>query len=452
MSRKIKIKEENSVWSHINYPDAIHGCLTFQKVFYKQKRFKKERMEYPKTVVDSDGYFLTGFIPRVTNYLEDRNIGSEVDLAPDLVPETKRPALEGITFRDDQYEAINMMRSTMRGVWQAPTGSGKTIVMAGLISSFYNSRALIIVHTSDLFEQTYNELRRFCADVGRVGCGYNQESDITVAMIQTLNKRSFSDGFGYRWELLIVDEAHHVRKFDGSYAKVLGSIYAQARFGLTATLPPEGEGLFAMEGYLGPVIGETPQAQLQDSGILAKPIVKLRYVPETARYKKLKGGYHNVYDEGIVNNRGRNKLIVTAAQEYIDKGLTVLIMVERIEHGENLLRLCEILMPGRFVFLHGDTEDEIREEEKSAFINKDRRGVIATRIWSEGTNIRSIGVVINAVGGVSEIATLQRFGRGLRTTEGKDSVYLVDFFDSNHIWFLRHSGKRVCMYFEQGWI
>lgn len=50
------------------------------------------------------------------------------------------------------------------------------------------------------------------------------------------------------------------------------------------------------------------------------------------------------------------------------------------------------------------------------------KGVIAVRIWSEGVNIRSIGAVINAVGGESEIASIQVFGRGMRTAEGKKDL------------------------------
>ncbi len=79
------------------------------------------------------------------------------------------------------------------------------------------------------------------------------------------------------------------------------------------------------------------------------------------------------------------------------------------------------------------------------------KGVIAIRIWSEGVNIRSIGAVINAAGGESEIASIQVFGRGMRTAEGKKGVILVDFIDLSHEWFRRHSLKRICTYLEAGW-
>jgi superfamily II DNA or RNA helicase len=79
--------------------------------------------------------------------------------------------------------------------------------------------------------------------------------------------------------------------------------------------------------------------------------------------------------------------------------------------------------------------------------------VIATRVWSEGINIKSVDVVINAVGGNSELAAIQRFGRGMRITEDKNEVILVDLIDSNsHKWFERHSMERICFYSERGWL
>jgi hypothetical protein len=56
-----------------------------------------------------------------------------------------------------------------------------------------------------------------------------------------------------------------------------------------------------------------------------------------------------------------------------------------------------------FVFLNGQTPAEDRAKEKQVFEDRVRKGVIATRIWNEGVNIKSIGAVINAVGGTVTI-------------------------------------------------
>ena len=207
-----------------------------------------------------------------------------------------------------------------------------------------------------------------------------------------------------------------------------------------------------MEGLLGRQIGRTEYDELQQNGVLAKPRVRIRLTPEAERFRTMKGRYDKVYTAGIVEYRTRNVLVMEEARQLLDKDLTVLVMVEQIAHGENLMKIAKVVCPGAFVFLHGETADEIKAEEKKAFSSKKRRGVIATRIWGEGVNIKSVGAVINAVGGESEISTIQRFGRGLRRADGKDSVMLVDFFDRHHKHFLRHSGKRICTYIEWGWL
>jgi len=458
----IKITELNPVYSRIEGDEGlIRNWLQYPRYYYKQKKYKKERVNYSSPLVKGkENIFYTGFVSRIKDYLKLRELEVECSMI-DYEQETISPKLEGIKFRDDQLEALSSMVKAKRGVWKAPTGSGKTIIISGLVSAFCYDRALVLVHTKDLLMQTKYELERFFPDVGIIGDGRNEPEDITVATVQTLSNMDLKE-FGKQWGLLIVDEVHHVRKFGGVWDKVLSKIYAPARFGLTATLPEDKEGILTMEGLIGPIIGKTSYEELQDNDILAKPKLKLIWVPERST-DNLKGRYGDSYDKdgnlvpgvyyhGIVKNRTRNDLIVKTTEEFISKDLTVLVMVERLEHGEELFKMTEAIMPGKFMFLHGDTPAKIREEQRRVFEDKECSGIIATRVWSEGINVKSIGAVINAVGGESEIAALQRFGRGMRKTEGKDVIWLVDFLDCNHRWFQKHSMKRLCMYFEQGWI
>ena len=449
----LKIIEKNPVTTHISDGSVIKELLSYKAEYWKNIVTKegmvlkrKEKKIYYKSLV-AKGLFLAGFQQRVFQFLKQKQIPFEFD-KPDYKIKGKVGDLKGITFRGDQKEALNVLIGAKRGVWQAPTASGKTILICGLVKAFLTS-ALVIVHTTDLFHQTLEELQRFFDPdlVGRFGLGDEEIKEITVGMIQTLNKREFPKD---QWGMVICDECHHVNSFSGSYFNVLKRIMAPMRFGFTATLPQTEEGKLALEGLIGPVVGKTSYEELQEVEVLAKPILKLYKVPESDRYKDMKGGYKVVYEAGIVRNRARNKLIVDEARELIEQGRTVLVMVEMVSHGYELLDMFEALMPGVFAFVHGSTESEIRQEEKQAFGSKTRRGVIATRVWSEGTNIRTIGAVINAIGGESEIASIQRFGRGMRKAEGKNDVILVDFFDTNHKWFLKHSGNRICTYMEWG--
>jgi superfamily II DNA or RNA helicase len=445
---------------------VIKDFLGFQAETWQQGQYRKKRIQYFHSLVKK-GFFYSGFIPRVIAHLESRGISYTIERIVEKEGfDSDVVDLPGITFRDDQLEVLNTAAIAGRGVWKAPTASGKTIIMAGLIARCVY-RVLVIVHTTDLFDQTIEELEKFFVDVGQIGCGKNKPADITVAMIQTLHgmvkKKKWIDVD--EWGMVLVDEAHHVGKFGGSYDAVLKNTLAPLRFGVTATPSDEPEASMAMEGLLGPVLGETGYEELQEEGILAKPKIRIVWVPEGSvkqridklrkERKKTKGkpiNYKDIYDIGVVTNRLRNGIIVREAKKLIEEGLTVLIMVERIEHGELLLRMADACMSGVFTYLHGSTPSQIKAEEKQFFAQKERRGVIATRIWSEGVNIRSMGAVVNAVGGLSERAVIQRFGRGMRADEDKTEVKLIDLFDSSHNYFIRHSGRRLCLYFEQKWL
>jgi superfamily II DNA or RNA helicase len=79
--------------------------------------------------------------------------------------------------------------------------------------------------------------------------------------------------------------------------------------------------------------------------------------------------------------------------------------------------------------------------------------VIADAVWKEGVDIPTLGAIINASGGKSEINTIQTLGRGLRTVEGiKEDVILVDIFDPSHKYLIEHFGLRLCLYFDEGWM
>jgi superfamily II DNA or RNA helicase len=449
------ISWESPVWAHIDRPDLIDGYLRYAYEWWQQGQYRKERREARARLVDKKGYFLAGFVPRVQRYLGQR--GVEVVLkGPDFaVPAAALTGLAGIAYREDQKRALQDILLAGRGVHQAPTGSGKTLLIAGLVASV-GARSLVIVHTTALLTQTVAELSRWNKAVGSVGAGEWQLEPVTVAMRQTLAAR-IKDGtldgdFSDRWGLVIVDEAHHVNALGGDYAGILGRVGAPLRVGFTATLPKTEEGLMAMEGLLGPPVGRTSYEELEKIDVLAKPRIRFYRVPENPKLRETRGSYAQVYDVVVVKNRRRNMLIVEKAAEQIEAGRSVLILVERIEHGERLMELLDAKAPGAFTFLQGSTEEGVRDGEKRAFELKKRMGVVATRVWSEGVNIRSVDVIVNAVGGESEIATIQRAGRGMRATDTKKEVTIIEFIDLNHRYMADHSLKRICTYSEWGWM
>jgi len=448
-SKDVYLIEKDPIYTTITHPQYIKRDLAFEYAWYFEGPYgQKIRNTSKKTLVDN-GEFYTGFRSRVENILRTKNIPFTTIYQDYGNYAVTKPSLKGVVeLREHQLQAIEVMHSKTRGIWQAPTASGKTITFAAFISTILVP-TIIVVHTKSLFTQTYSRMCSYFGKgkVGRIGSGYNEGGKlITVAMIHTISDMKRK----WKADVVIVDECHHVSSFGGMYAAFLRRCPAPYRFGFTATLPKREEASMAMEGLLGPLLGKIEYQDLIEKKQLAKPRLQLFKVPDQRVYYR--GKYAEVYDQGIVNNKIRNQLIVKKAVQWLKKGLTVLILVERIDHGKILLAYFNALLPGRFVFLSGEDDKEKISSEQEKFDTRERKGVIATRVWAEGVDIPSVGVVINAVGGKSEIATIQRFGRGMRVTKEKKDVVLIDFMDCNHSFFQRHSMERISLYFELGWI
>ena len=138
---------------------------------------------------------------------------------------------ENYRLRDYQLEIItrvhqawNQHRSVMV---QMPTGTGKTHVLASIVSAF-SGRVLIVAHRIELIEQInaiVDVFRSFAPTQDDIG------GRIRVESIQTVSRRI--DSFDFQPDLIIIDEAHHAL---AKTYRILWEKWPEAKFlGLTAT-------------------------------------------------------------------------------------------------------------------------------------------------------------------------------------------------------------------------
>lgn len=448
----MKITTLNHVWSQCERKDIpkLKEFLFIEKTYYQPSRFRSIRKNYTKFLVDRSGKFLTGFIPKIKEKLGEVSVDSS-SVVPSLLQDSRvNIDLERINLRPEQVEALDAIFKYQRGVIHLPTGSGKTLIFLSLIQELPpKTEVLIVVHTQDLLTQTFQRANEmFPGEVGTVGGGEVNLKRVNIGMIQTLYKLNIKEAFK-NLDVVIVDEAHHIGSMKGTYAQVLEQLpNTPMRLGFTGTLPYTSEGKMALEGYIGPVIFSK---SIQEVKSLAKPKIILKKVPYSQDVNELRT-YSDVYNLGVVFNSRRNRMILDDAQEDVNAGRTVLILVTKIQHGLNILNLAKSRCPFNIDFVYGKTAKDVRAQIKADLEGKLVPVVIADAVWREGIDIPSLGTVINAAGGKSEIMTIQAIGRGLRKVEGKDEVIIRDYFDNSHRYLISHFGERVCLYFDQGWI
>ena len=433
-------------------------AITYDSFYYRQGRFKKERIEYKKKCIlkqkKDEIIFWTGLIPRLKEFSNKNNLGIEFPKI-ERVEGHKHPHLKGIQFRLDQLKLMKKAIVLQQGMIISATGTGKTLLQLGIISAFPDRKWLILAHTVDLVKQTYEEIKKYDVNSVAIMTGQHVVSEIpheniVVSTVQTFKKFIKADSI-LAFTGVIVDEAHHVNKQASVYSDVLSALkYTTIRLGFTATKHPTTEGQLVSEGLLGPIIGEFKINTAVDKKVLATPKIKILKSPFNQRVKDTQS-YQSVYQKGIVVNRQRNELIKDEVKSNVADNKSCLIMVNKIEHGELISELLNEYNIEN-IFIHGSTDGQERDNIKELLMDKKLLCVIATTIWKEGINIPSLDVIINAAGGKSEIAVFQAIGRGLRRTSEKGTVTIVDFFDPSHNYLIAHFGERFSLYCENKWI
>ena len=448
----VKIHSVDSTWSEIDREGylILNKHLSYTKIYWVNIGFKKQRKEYTKYLITKSSgkyWFLTGLVKKCLLFLQEN--GHEYKYTSDI-PAVNYDAisLKGIKLRDYQEEIIHSLIACGRGVCKSATGSGKSICIMGIVSSFSMENILILVNSSDLVKQLFDDLERFGFDPCMYSGSEKQVGRVTVATVQSYKKIALD--YADFWDVCIVDECHFIKSIESkTFGYVLQRVNAGVKIGFTATLPIEKEAQFALEGLLGPEIYDYSIVRATEEGVLAKPIVYILETapfPEVARLKD----YRQAYTHGIALNSSRNKQIVDIAIKMIKEGRIILLLIQRILHGETLVDMFA-KRGYNIEFVQGNTDKDNRSILKEKLKEKKIKCLIASTVFATGIDIPSISCLLNASGSKSDLTVLQKVGRGLRTAEGKDDVVIIDFLDRSHKWFKRHSRKRLELYKSQNW-
>ena len=434
----------NASHSKTNEVDLISSYFTVEREFWKKDWKTKRRMRQTyETSLAKDGMFLAGWNNRVAKFLREEGKSVRWRGEDRKAPAENDITLDGITLKPFQREFVTECIEAGRGVILSPTGSGKTVMAGAVLSAYPNDKRLVLCHSKDLLHQTARKLKKYGLKVSKVGDGNKDtKGDVIVAIVNswtTLPKR-----IQLKIKVVIVDECHHVNSEGSLYYKTLLKLEnAWNRFGFTATLPSSKEGKLICEGCLGPVIRSLSIRKGRRIGIVSNVKVELLDAP----YLKTESTtYKDLYKERIINNTGRNAKIADKVMSLSDEGNTCLIYVKEIEHGKILKKLIP-----KSIFVEGAVAGWKREKIRRMLDSKEIMSVVTTTAWKEGVDIPSLNAVMNAAGGMSEIGVLQNAGRGMRVTEEKDKVLIIDFIDHGK-YLAEHACNRIAIYAKNKWL
>lgn len=342
----------------------------------------------------------------------------------------------------DKLEAERKVRGYHRNLVVAATGTGKTVISALDYKRFRKHnpekpcRLLFVAHREEILKQSMYTFRAVLKDAnfGDMFVGsYKPESiDNLFISIQTFNSQSFtekttSDFYDY----IIVDEFHHAAA--PTYQKLLSYYHPQILLGLTAT-PERMDGKSILPYFNNRIAAEIRLPEAIDRKLLCP----FQYfgVTDTVDLDHLKwaaGGYDKgelsrVYTlSGITANR-RADLVVSSLLKYVTdiddvKGLGFCVTVEHAEFMSNYFNARGI--PS--MFLTGHSPDEERKAAKNRLVKGEVRFIFVVDIYNEGVDIPEVNTVLFLRPTESLTVFLQQLGRGLRLSEDKECLTVLDF-------------------------
>lgn len=361
---------------------------------------------------------------------------------------------QSIVLREHQVNAVNEMLKNNHGLLLASTSSGKTLITAALSKTVEQyGRTIVIVPSTDLVQQTYDDYEMVGLDVGMFYGDrkeFNHQHTITTwQSMNSLWKKTKKDEVPLTEQdihdfisgvvCFMVDEAHTAAA--DALQSVLGQVMRNIplRWGLTGTIPKDPVLVAKIKCNIGDVVFTISAKELQDKKILSTCNVNCIKLKSTLKFA-------NYQDElkYLVTDRDRMKYVASLIAAIAETGNT-LVLVDRLEAGE---LLCEFLGIPKSEFVRGNTKKKDREASYGEIRWADNKILIATYgVASTGISISRLYNVVLIEPGKSFVRTIQSIGRGLRRAEDKDHVEIYDIYGSNK-YSAKHSRERIVYYKE----
>ena len=332
---------------------------------------------------------------------------------------------------DYQLEALKSALKARNGVLVAPCGSGKTQIGLAICAEL-GFNTLWLTHTHELLKQSMDRAKQYLdIPMGTITGGkVNAGGCLTFATVQTMSKIDLAE-FKDFWDVIIVDECH---KCVGTptqitmFWKVLSSLSARYKIGLTAT-PKRGDGMEkAMLALLGPKFHEITREQVKGTTVPLNVVepVPTNWEPDFEKVFNPDGtlNYTNLITD-CIENAVRNWVLANVIDAAAKTGPT-LVLSERVKHLEILSEMCN--------YSKGNLSSSKKSERKDllqAVQNGEIRVLFATyAIAKEGLDIPCLEHLVMASPIKDEIAVTQSAGRVMRKCGDKESGTLWDFEDN----------------------
>lgn len=335
----------------------------------------------------------------------------------------------------EKLETERRVHNRNRNLVVAATGTGKTVISAFDFKNFKkidpSAKLLFVAHRKEILQQAQATFQGVLKDnnFGELWVdGIEPEKyNCLFASVQTLNNRietiQLSNTF---YDYIIFDEVHHIAA--SSYRSILNHFKPKILLGLTAT-PERMDNEDILKDFCNTIAAEIrlPEA------LNRKLLCPFQYFGITDSIdlsnatwqngKYLQSELTNIY----TGSDRRTGEIIANLNKYltnINEARALCFCITQ-EHAQYMAE--KFLLAGLKADYLVSSRNELREEIRNNFSNKQINYLFVVDIFNEGIDIPEIDTVLFLRPTESLTVFLQQLGRGLRLAENKECLTVLDF-------------------------
>lgn len=337
----------------------------------------------------------------------------------------------------ERLEVERSVRGRHRNLLVAATGTGKTVMAALDYKQLCRAagrqlRLLFVAHRKEILDQSLRTYQDVLNDANFGELLYSGEipQDWThiFASVQSLNSRTLDRLPPGHFDVIVIDEFHHGTS--PTYRKIVDYFTPRELLGLTAT-PERMDGKNIQDEYFdGHIAAEMRLWEALENDLLSPfHYFGISDSTDLSSVEWKRGAYDTAALSNVLTgNDARARLILKAVREKIaDPGtMRALGFCVSVSHAHAMARSFRTAGLNA-VALSGESHRDERQQALLDLRSGKIQVIFSVDLFNEGVDIPDIDTLLLLRPTASATVFLQQLGRGLRRTEGKAVLTVLDF-------------------------
>lgn len=328
----------------------------------------------------------------------------------------------------------------------AATGTGKTVMAALDYSELCNAAGdgnptlLFVAHRKEILKQSLDTYRKVLDDAsfGELLYGGQDPRALThlFASVQSLNVQRLEQLAPDHFDIIVIDEFHHATS--ATYRRVLDHFKPKQLLGLTAT-PERMDGRNVQDEFFG---GRIAAEMRLWEALENKLLCPFHYfgIPDGTDLKNLtwqRGAYtdHDL-DDLYTGNHARARIVVKQIRDKVSQPDAMRALGFCVSRKHAKFMAAYFNEHGfRATSLDGESPTDVRDQALEDLRQGRLQVIFSVDLFNEGLDIPDVDTLLLLRPTSSATIFLQQLGRGLRRTEKKPVLTVLDFIGQHRAEF-----------------